>query len=199
MNQGEPAQASDDSAARRSFLVRIAAVVSGGLVALFPFAAGWGVIIDPWRRSRRAAAANGESSSAKFVRICPLDALPADGVPRAFPVVSDVVDGWTRAANQRIGMIFLERTDAGGKSNVVAFNAECPHLGCFVDYNPADGHFECPCHKSAFGKDGAKIDGPSRRGLDALSVKLDTTGDQTEIWVAFQKFQKGIEERKSAE
>ena len=138
MNQGEPAQASDDGAARRSFLVRFAAVVCGGIVALFPFAAGWGVIIDPWRRSRRADA-DGDSSDAKFVRICSLDAVPADG------------------------------------------------------------HFECPCHKSAFAKDGTQLYGPSRRGLDSLKVKLETKGDQTEILVAFQKFQGGIPERKPVE
>jgi len=196
MKQGDPADTSNSSGERRSFLVRFAAIVCGGIVALFPFAAGWGVLIDPWRRGRRGASTNGDSSDAKFVRICPLAALPADGVPRAFPVISDVVDAWTRAAHQRVGMIFMSRTDAGGKSNVVAFNAECPHLGCFVDYNPADQHFECPCHKSAFAKDGARIEGPSRRGLDSLHVKLEPAGNATEILVAFQNFQSGIAERK---
>jgi menaquinol-cytochrome c reductase iron-sulfur subunit len=204
MKPAEPSQVSGDGGERRSFFVRFAAVVCGGIVALFPFAAGFGVIIDPWRRSRRAgeakdAAGSGDETAAKFVPICPLSALPTDGVPRAFPVVSDIVDGWTRAANQRIGMIFLERTGTGDTSKVVAFNAECPHLGCFVDYNPADQHFECPCHKSAFDKDGAKLYGPSRRGLDALTVKLSGAGDQAEVLLAFQKFQKGIEERKHAE
>jgi menaquinol-cytochrome c reductase iron-sulfur subunit len=177
--------------------VRFAAVVCGGLVALFPFAAGWGVVVDPWRRSRRSKAS--DADSAKLVPICPVAALPADGVPRAFPVVSDVVDAWTHIANQRVGMIYMSRTEAAGKSSVVAFNAECPHLGCFVDYNPADQHFECPCHKSAFAKDGQKLYGPSRRGLDELPVKIDDIGVQPEILVAFQKFQKGIAERKPAE
>jgi quinol---cytochrome c reductase iron-sulfur subunit, bacillus type len=204
MKTGDLETSSNDGTQRRSFLVRFAAVVCGGIVALFPFAAGLGVVIDPWRRSRRSASANGDAaaggvSTAKFIPICSLAALPADGMPRAFPVISDVVDGWTHSANQRIGMIFLERTDAGDKSSVVAFNAECPHLGCFVDYNSADGHFECPCHKSAFDKDGAKLYGPSRRGLDSLNVKLEKSGDQTEVLVAFEKFQKGIEERKPAE
>ena len=129
---------------------------------MFPFAAGFGVVIDPWRRSRRAAPAGGTSaqvdaSGVKFLRISPLDAIPADGVPRAFPVISDIADAWTHAANQRVGMIFLEHTKTGGKSNVVAFNAACPHLGCFVDFNAADGNFECPCHKSAFAKDGRQV------------------------------------------
>ncbi len=197
MHASDPVKTASENEERRSFLVRFAAVVCGGIVALFPFAAGWGVIIDPWRRGRRAA--GGDENGAKFVPICPLAALPADGVPRAFPVISDVVDAWTRAAHQRVGMIFVSRTDAGGKSDVVAFNAECPHLGCFVDYNRADQHFECPCHKSAFAKDGEKLFGPSRRGLDSLAVKLETTGDATEILVAFKNFQTGIAERKPVE
>lgn len=182
----------------------------GGLVALFPFAAGFGVMTDPWRRGRRKTesdngsdaagpTAHNNAPGARFIRICPLAALPADGLPHAFPVVSDLVDSWTRIANQRIGMIYLSRTEAGGKSNVVAFNAECPHLGCFVDFNPADKRFECPCHKSAFGIDGAKLYGPSRRGLDVLPVELTAADGDQEVTVAFQKFQKGIEERKPAE
>jgi menaquinol-cytochrome c reductase iron-sulfur subunit len=199
MKQGDPVRVAGPGDERRSFLVRAAAVLCGGIVGLFPFAAGWGVITDPWRRSQRAAAGNGESkdtNAAEFTRICSLAALPADGVPHAFPVISDIVDGWTRATNQKIGMIFLERSDPGGKPAVTAFNAECPHLGCFVDYDPAERHFACPCHKSAFALDGAKIYGPSRRGLDTLPVKLEGSGDQTEVLVAFEKFQKGIAERK---
>ncbi len=187
---------SDAPPPRRSFFAKFAAIVCGGIVALFPFAAGLGVITDPWRRKSKSAAGN---EGDKLVPICPLAALPADGVPRAFPVIADITDGWTRAAKQRIGMIFMSRTDADGKSKIVAFNAECPHLGCFVDYNPADQHFECPCHKSAFSKDGEKLYGPSRRGLDSLPVKLQDEGDQQEILVAFQKFQKGIAERTPAE
>jgi menaquinol-cytochrome c reductase iron-sulfur subunit len=198
MNEGEPITPSDDNAARRSFLVRLAAVVCGGIVALFPFAAGWGVIIDPWRRGRRGGFGNDESSGKKFVRICPFDAVPADGSPQAFPVVTDTEDAWTHAANQRVGMLYLHRTGSGKGASIVAFSAECPHLGCFVDFNSAKGQYECPCHQSAFGTDGHKLFGPSLRGLDQLDVKLEGKDGQTEVSVAFQKFQKGIEERKSA-
>ena len=194
-------QTSTDDAERRSFLTIVAAGITGAIVAWFPFAVGWGVATDPWRRGRRSDKAGGgsnaaESRSAKFIPICSLEALEANGVPQAFPVISDIVDAWTRATNQRIGMIFLERTTVNGKPHVVAFNAECPHLGCFVDYNAAAGDFECPCHKSAFAKDGKQLYGPSRRGLDELKVELETKGDQTEVLVAFQKFQAGISERK---
>lgn len=197
MKQSGKAATPEAPGERRSFIVRFAAVFCGAIAALFPFAAGWGVVIDPWRRSRRSKSA--DSDNTKYVPITPLAALPPDGVPRAFPVVSDVADAWTRTANQRVGMIYMSRTDKDGKSTVVAFNAECPHLGCFVDFNTADQHFECPCHKSAFGIDGEKLYGPSRRGLDSMPVKIEDVSNQPQILVAFQKFQKGIAERKPAE
>ena len=71
--------------------------------------------------------------------------------------------------------------------------------GDLVAYDLADGKFECPCHESGFDTAGKKLFGPSRRDLDRLDVKLETKDRETQVWVAFQKFQKGIEERKAAE
>jgi len=196
MNEGYTANTAGEDSERRSFLVRLTAVVCGGIVALFPMAAGWGVLVDPWRRSRRAPTDGGDSASAKSVRICSLDAVPADGTPKAFPVVADVVDAWTRTANQRVGMVYLYRIPSA--PGVAAFNRKCPHLGCMVDFNRASSEFECPCHESAFAKDGARIYGPSLRGLDELKVEVRTVSGEKEVFVAFQKFKTGIAERKPA-
>jgi menaquinol-cytochrome c reductase iron-sulfur subunit len=198
MNERETANTAGKDSERRSFLVRLAAIVCGGIVTLFPVAAGWGVLVDPWRRSRRASTSGGESTGATPVRICSLDALPADGTPQAFPVVADVIDAWTRTANQRVGMVYLYRNEGGKPPGVVAFTAKCPHLGCMVDFNRTIGEFECPCHKSAFAKDGAKLYGPSLRGLDQLDAEVKTIDGEKEVFVAFQKFQTGIAERKPA-
>jgi nitrite reductase/ring-hydroxylating ferredoxin subunit len=189
---------------RRSFLVRLAAVVCGGIVALFPFAAGWGVIIDPWRRRRAASAADGEPLGAtatgpNFVRICSLDALTPGGDPQPFAVILKVVDdAWTRTFNQKVGVIFLERSNAGNEPSVVALNAKCPHLGCLVDFNRTKAEFQCPCHESAFAKDGERLYGPSLRGMDPLAVEVRSTTGQQEVFVAFQKFMPGIAERTPA-
>lgn len=193
---------------RRPFLVRFLAVVCSGIVAVFPVAAGLGVFLDPARRRKSSAegtasAANATSAAAgdnsKFVRICALDALMQGGPPQAFPVILEVVDdAWTRTFNQKVGMVFLERAKAGVKPEVVAFNAKCPHLGCIVDFDSKSNNFVCPCHESAFATDGAKLYGPSLRGMDPLKADVRTTDGREEVFVVFQKFQPGIEERKPA-
>ena len=183
-----------EPAARRSFFVRAAAIVAGAIATLFPFAVGWGVITDPLRRGRGAASGD-DSLARSFERICPLDALPADGTPRQFAVTADVSDAWTHAAAQRIGAVFLTRSGKGA-NQVTAFSATCPHLGCAVEYDAAKSEFKCPCHASWFNKDGQRLSGPSRRGLDHLPVKIANDAGTKEIWVEFERFQAGIEERK---
>jgi quinol---cytochrome c reductase iron-sulfur subunit, bacillus type len=191
----KPSTASSrDPAKRRSFLVRLAAIITGGVVSLFPFAAGWGVITSPLRRARGSANNNG-SAAANLVRICPLDALPADGVPRQFAVIADVSDAWTHEPARRIGAVFLIRTRTD-PSSVTAFTTTCPHLGCAVEYDQKKGEFKCPCHESGFAKDGERLFGPSRRGLDSLTVKLQDQDGSKEICVDFERFQSGIAERK---
>jgi Rieske Fe-S protein len=178
---------------RRSFLTKLSAVSFGTIVAVFPFAAGWGVATGPLQR-KDDEAADGASDDG-FVRVCPLDSVPADGMPHAFAVVANVADAWTRAVNQRIGEVFLTRTDSGGKPNVTAFTATCPHLGCAVEFDAAEDRYECPCHESGFAKDGTKLFGPSLRGLDPLDTDIRGESGSQEIWVRFERFRAGIAER----
>jgi Rieske Fe-S protein len=180
---------------RRSFFTRLGAISLGTLVAVFPFAAGWGVVTSPLRRKNDDGKDN--ASGDGFVRVCPLDSIPADGTPHAFVVIADVVDAWTRSVNQRIGEVYLTRTDAAGKPNVTAFTAECPHLGCAVEFDAAEGRFECPCHESGFAKDGKKLFGPSLRGLDRLDLETRGEAGAQDVWVRFERFRTGIAEREA--
>jgi nitrite reductase/ring-hydroxylating ferredoxin subunit len=195
MNHGEAIPAVDDASERRSFLARFTAALIGGLLVLFPFAAGGGVLFHPLRRRRKPSEPAEALDTTRFVRITALDALPADGLPHEFVVTADVADAWTRAAGQRIGSVFLARTEADGKPQVKAFTATCPHLGCAVEFDAAEERFECPCHESGFAKDGQKLFGPSLRGLDPLEVKLVDAGGSQEVWVDFQRFRAGVAER----
>ena len=41
----------------------------------------------------------------------------------------------------------------------------CPHLGCALKYNEAEGTWDCPCHGSRFTKNGRVIDTPAVKDL----------------------------------
>jgi Rieske Fe-S protein len=190
------AKSPSDPHHRRSFLASVGAVVFGSVAAVFPFAAGIGVLVDPLRRQpSKHAAGDGAEAAAKFVRVGPLDLLPDDGIPRQFAVTEDSVDAWTRILGERVGTVFLSRTKSEGKPVVTAFSSTCPHLGCAIDFDAAAGQFECPCHKSAFDKQGRKLYGPTLRDLDPLAVKLVDNNGQQEIWIAYERFRSGIAER----
>ena len=47
------------------------------------------------------------------------------------------------------------------EGQVHAVSAVCTHLGCIVDFNPADATWDCPCHGSRFATDGSVIQGPA--------------------------------------
>lgn len=168
---------------RRGFFKKLACHVFGGLLVLFPAAAGLAVWLDPVRRK--------SDTGGKLVRVAALSALPEDGVPRKFAIRASRVDAWNKSPEMAIGAVYLRRSK-GEKPR--AFNVVCPHAGCFVDYMESKTSFLCPCHNSTFALDGSINDpkSPSPRGLDELEVEVR---NDSEIWVKYQNFRAGITEK----
>ncbi len=177
--------ASDDPSERRGFFGKFAAVVIGGLVMLFPFAAGLLVFADPLRR---------KAEGKRYLKVTALDSVPDDGVPRAFPVTSSRTDAWTYYPSQPIGAVYLRRQK--GKILPVALQTTCPHAGCRVDFLPSDGLFRCPCHNSAFDLNGEiRQPSPSPRPMDQLACEIRSNQGVSEVWVEFQDFYTGVADK----
>jgi Rieske Fe-S protein len=196
MNSANRKSAAPAQVERRPFLVRFLAALLSGIAVFIPIAAGSGLFFDPLVRRRRRAESDGKDAE-NFLRVGPLDLLPADGTPRLFVLTADRSDAWTRMTKQRVGAVFLSREDVDGEPRLTAFAATCPHLGCTVDFHPAARQFACPCHEASFAADGSRISGPSQRGLDPLAVEIRRDGaGPANIYVAYQRFLPGIAERK---
>lgn len=183
---------------RRGFLTKFLAVVSGAFLSLFPVAVGIGTFLNPLRARKSHTSPEGDPAGEQgWVRVAALDALPADGTPRRFPVIADRHDAWTRYSDQPVGAVFLRRNDAGGAQPVKACNASCPHAGCFVSFNQDSKQYRCPCHESNFTLEGEIISpSPSPRALDDLNVEVRETAQGQEVWVKFENYYAGLAEKK---
>ncbi len=167
--------ASESGQPRRNFMTQALAAVIGGVVGLVPFVCGLIFFLDPLLRRKK-------SGSGQLIKVANTDSLPKSGEPRMFKVIADKSDAWNKYPKQPIGSVFLRKLDDG---KVTAFQAQCPHLGCFVDYKPDTETYRCPCHDSSFQLGGEKTNQIPPRGLDSLDVEIR---NGNEVWVKFQNF-----------
>lgn len=71
--------------------------------------------------------------------------------------------------------ILVKRDD----SNLRAFDATCPHLGCRVHWEEKKQAFFCPCHRGVFDANGVAISGPpaaAGQRLSTVPVERDERG-----------------------
>lgn len=170
---------------RRGILAGLAAIITGGLITLTPLAAGVMFALDPIRRKRpRFQGADKDG----FLPVAKLSELPTDGEPIRFTIKADLLDAWNLFKNRTIGTVYLRNMGGG---NVLAFTDVCPHLGCKVNYQSSSEHFFCPCHASTFNLDGEKINAIPPRNMDTLETKVQ----DGRVWVKYQDYRGGIEEK----
>lgn len=159
----------------RRDLYRLGAVALGGLMSLGLAVPGLAYLLDPLWKKRAAKGG--------FTPVGKLDDLPV-GIPTAKPIIAGRSDAWVKYPEEAIGSVWLIRQPEGSKDKVLAFSAECPHLGCGVNLSADGQSFNCPCHTSAFALDGSPKNNVPPRGLDRLDVEVDSS----EVRVRFQRF-----------
>ncbi|MFV1960958.1 MAG: Rieske 2Fe-2S domain-containing protein, partial [Acidimicrobiia bacterium] len=64
---------------------------------------------------------------------------------------------------ERHGEQLAAFVDESGELHLMS--ARCPHLGCFVGWDPTEKAFECPCHGSRFSPLGELLNGPATKPL----------------------------------
>jgi menaquinol-cytochrome c reductase iron-sulfur subunit len=161
----------------RRDLYRWSTNVLGGLLGLGLAGPGIAFLLDPLR---------GRSKAREYRPLARLSELPA-GVPQAYVVLEERQDAWVRYPREPIGSVWLVRQPQGTPEPVLAYAAECPHLGCAISLEAGGQGFVCPCHQSRFDLRGEPINAVSPRGMDRLEVQLSTDPDP-EVRVRFQRF-----------
>jgi len=144
---------------RRKFLSLTTCAIGGGVgvVAIAPLVR---LVVDP-------AGKQTVSSPREPLDLGPASRFVAE--PTKVEIVAPVIkDAWAAARDVVLGAAYIRRVGDGFDAR----SAVCPHLGCAVAFDRAQNNYLCPCHDSRFALDGAKLSGPSERGLDQLPLAI---------------------------
>jgi menaquinol-cytochrome c reductase iron-sulfur subunit len=138
-----------------------------------------------------AGPASSKGAGGRWVRTLRLAEL-VENEPKRVAIVDDRRDAWTLERGVELGSVWL--VTRGEK--ITALSAVCPHLGCSVNVAPgaASTGFACPCHTSAFDRDGKRTSGPSPRDMDQLATRLEDGF----VVVDFRRFRIGVEDKVEA-
>ena len=149
-----PEQAADEP--RRGFLRR-----GLGAMAALGFAA-CGAAAGLWTAATaRMLAPNVINQPPQRVRVGRPEQYPAGHVETRF---KDTLGLWIVHGRYR------------GKPQIYALDTTCTHLGCITQWDDGQQRFNCPCHGSAFGRDGINLFGPAPRPLPRYAIRLAEDG-----------------------
>lgn len=177
---------------RRDFH-RLGTFVLGGLMTLALAVPGAGYLLNPILKRREGGGPASDPDEGSF-ELARLSELPV-GVPKSFTILAERQDAWVRYPREPLGSVWLLRQPAGSSGEpVVAFTAECPHLGCSVNLGADGKKFTCPCHNSAFTLEGQPLNAIPPRPMDRLTVRLSDETDPR-VRVRFERFRTMAEEK----
>jgi menaquinol-cytochrome c reductase iron-sulfur subunit len=125
------------------------------------------------------------TTKTRWIKVADIGTLPV-GRPMSLRVVDVQRDAYVRESVIRHLWVVKHSV-----AEVTVFSPICTHLGCQYTWNPASGHFECPCHGSVYALDGTVLGGPAPRRLDTLPVRIEN-GTLSVDW---QQFRSGIPEK----
>jgi glycine/D-amino acid oxidase-like deaminating enzyme/nitrite reductase/ring-hydroxylating ferredoxin subunit len=133
----------------------IAGILLSDLIAGRPNA--WQPLYDPARKSLRSAAEylkeNVNVAKQYLDYVSPGEVHSAD----------EIRPGHGALVRQGLAKLAVYRDEQGA---LHALSAVCTHLGCIVHWNTLERTWDCPCHGSRFGIDGAVLNGPAVAGLE---------------------------------
>lgn len=125
----------------------------------------WAALYDPSRRSLSAALEYARENANVAARY-------ADWLGGAAATALDAIAPGEGHVVKAIGRHVAAFRNQDGVLHT--FDAACPHLKCMVQWNSLEKSFDCPCHGSRFGPDGAVLHGPANVGLKRIDVSSDT-------------------------
>ena len=140
---------------RRSFYGLLIQLLGAGIAAVIAAPAATYLLLRP-------KSSGGED----LVEVANLSEL-TEGLPREIVYYRTRVDGWKRTREKATTWVVKTGDTA------VAFNPQCPHLGCIYHWEEEGHAFECPCHASEFSSDGKVVAGPAPRPLDRFASRVE--------------------------
>jgi Rieske Fe-S protein len=168
--------------ARRIFLKALAGL-AGFAAALIAGIPVLGAVVFPVR-------ARTVSEGEGFIPVADESDLE-EGRPIKAAVRTTRRDAWTEMKGVELAAVWIQKKRDG---SIAVLSSICPHLGCCVDYLPEGDSFNCPCHGSAFARDGRVLTGPSPRALDPLDARVENG----KVLVKFERFTPGVPDRRKA-
>jgi len=98
-----------------------------------PIVAGIAVAFDPLV----------ERNAPEWVAVTMFESLPADGMPRRFPVILPQSDAWAKLPGEVVDFVFLRRLQESGE--LIALRATYGRVHWLVEFDAEAGTFDVPC------------------------------------------------------